>query len=428
MALAGSLTFAALLLVGCVAETQPPQGTPIPLVTASPIAEGCRGSVPVVATASATPTPAPVGRVIPSQVPGRYLFLSDPRHIQLYDGTLRSFELPISVGGFRRLALATDGGRVSLLVSTLGIEPKALWTMRWEGLTSTLPVALPLAADDAVVAWSPDATRVFVQPRDGFGYVAGLDGTIARTPLSDAAYFSGWTGDEVRFVTADAPNGPTNAEIWTWRPPAAPRQLAAPRLDSVGAVAWSEDGRRFAYASSTADGFEVHVRADADVVVLRERDIALGPGLCGLGDAGSMHVMSLDWSASGQVAAVLRGPGQYDFGVAIADASGQYAGVFRSPPDCYIPRVSWAAASLVVPLYGPDCGRTELDNRAAVLNASGSVIREIEITRKGALIPSQRGSLLLAPARDDVRLVRSADGAAAVLIPLAGLVDWCCAD
>jgi hypothetical protein len=415
------------LTAACVAEV-PPATPTIRLITPSPIAEGCHGSVPVVATASATPTPAPLGAALPAQVPGRYLFLPDAQHVQLYDGTLRSFELPISDPGFNRLALAADGNRVSLLVNTIAVESKALWTMTWDGRASTVPVALPLAAVGAIVSWSPDATRVFVQPHDGFGYVAALDGSVARTPIAGVAYVSGWNGDELRFLTADTANGPTDATMWTWRPPAAARQLLTPHLDSVGAVAWSPDGRRLAYATSTADGFEVHARGDVDVVVLRERDVVIGQGMCGLGDASSMHVMSLQWSPSGEIAAVLRGPGQYDYGVAIADADGRYAGVFRSSPDCYIPRVAWAGTSLVVSLFGPECGRTELDNRVAILDARGALIREVEITRKGLVDPSPRGSLLLALWRDEARLIRPADGGTAAVIPLKGFVDWCCAD
>ena len=420
-----SLALVALLAAGCVAAPQPPSATPFHFVTPSPIAAGCRGSVPVFATASATETPVPVGRAIPTKVPGRYVFSPDQQHIQLYDGTLRSVELPISVAGLNRLALAADGSRVSLLMNSLG--EKALWTITWGGPTSTIPVALPLAPLDAVISWSPDATRVFVQPRDGFGYVASLDGTVARTPISGVTYFSHWNGDEVTFETAEDANGPTDAAIWTWEPPSAARQVLATRLDSVGAVAWSTDGR-LAYATSTADGFAVHARGDVDVVVFRQRDLVLGPDVCGLGDASSMHVMSLSWSASGEIAAVLRGPGQYDFGVAVADRTGRYAGVFRSPPDCYIPRVLWAGPSLVVPLFGPDCGRTELDNRVAILDVRGSLIREIEIARKGAVIPSPNGSLLLALWRDEARVIRSADGGTTAVVPLSGLVDWCCAD
>jgi hypothetical protein len=141
-----------------------------------------------------------------------------------------------------------------------------------------------------------------------------------------------------------------------------------------------------------------------------------------------MHVMSLQWSPSGEIAAVLRGPAQYDYGVAIAGADGRYAGVFRSSPDCYIPRVSWAGSSLVVSLFGPECGRTELDNRVAILDARGALIREVEITRKGLVDPSPRGSLLLALWRDEARLIRPADGGTAAVIPLRGFVDWCCAD
>src|SRR5207245_9602744 len=129
-------------------------------------------------------------------------------------------------------------------------------------------------------------------------------------------------------------------------------------------------------------------------------------------------------------AAGLHTLGQYDYAVAVAQKEPGLRGIVRSNNSCFIPFAHWARATpiLAVPLFGPECGETTLLNRTALVDKTGTVMREITVPRKGALLLSDIATWAAIPSANELTVLRVTAPEQRLAVPIAKFLGWCCAE
>ena len=400
------------------APSSPPMETArvSPDATLQPTRNSC-ASVATLTTAKATSTSPPSGRPLPSPPPpGAYLFEKDPTTLQLYSGgRVDEFKLPMPIGDTRtRAVLGADGTSVRALLSDVPAKQRSLWSSSGP----LVPLEIPFA-DFGVVEWSPNGLRLAVIPgleRATAIYLAGFDQRASRFAPGGFVFGARWRGPtELTFMSASSRDYPiTGATLWSWGPSSQPRAIGT--FDLAGLWAWRPDGAELAYPAVGASGTaEVRVRAigvgspQSERTILTVDQVLQAKQACDWA-AKEIRVAFLEWYRTGLLAVGLRESGPYDFGVAVVGDDG-LRGMVRSNDTCYIPFAEWAELTplLVTFLYGPDCGQTELLNRALLVDQNGSVIREMTISRKGPLLLSSKAMWAAMPGENEVTVFRLND-------------------
>ena len=407
-----------------------------PDATLQPARTSC-ASVATLTTAKATTTSPPSGRPLPSPAPpGAYLFEKDPTTLQLYSGgRVDEFKLPMPIGDTRtRAVLDADGTSVRALLADVAAKQMSMWSSSGH----LVPLEIPFS-DFGVVEWSPNGLRLAVIPgleRATAIYLAGFDETASRFAPGGFVFGARWRGpSELTFMSASSRDYPIpGATLWSWRPSSQPRAIGT--FDLGGWWAWRPDGAELAYPAVGASGtVEVRVRAIGDGSAPTERTVLTADQVLQAKQAcdwaaNEIRITFLEWHRTGLLAVGLRESGQYDYGVAVVGEDASLRGMVRSNDTCYIPFAQWADLTplLVTFLYGPDCGQTELLNRALLVDQNGSVTREMTIARKGPLLLSSKATWAAMPGEHEVVVFRLNDPRQEFVIPLGGFVGWCCAE
>jgi hypothetical protein len=320
-------------------------------------------------------------------------------------------------------------------VSALLNEAEPNRSILWSSTGTARSIDVPFSAGAAWVSWSADARWVGVVPNPELAeeiYLAGTDQEASRFAPGGHVIDMRWrNANELSFLTAASRQIPvTDATLWSWRTGAAPYALT--RFESVGLMAWRPDGAMLAYWTVGTDGLPVVKVRDVvlgDRTVLTVSDVLKAKETCGW-SAKDVQLTFLEWQEGGLIAVGLRGVGQYDYGVAVVHQDLGLRGVVRSPHNCYIPAARWAARTpvLVAFLYGPACGLTESLNRALLVDKAGAVMRDMTIGRKGALLLSDLATWAAIPGADELTVVRVNGPQEQYVVPLQGLIGWCCAE
>jgi hypothetical protein len=147
-------------------------------------------------------------------------------------------------------------------------------------------------------------------------------------------------------------------------------------------------------------------------IVLTTAELLQAKQTCGWA-AKAVQITFLDWYRTGLLAVGLRASGQYDYAVAVVAEDTGLRGVARSNDRCFIPLAKWADLTPVVVtfLYGPDCGQTELLNRALLVDQNGLGHSRDDDRAKGAapaLGPGDVGGAARSERGRDVPTERSA--------------------
>jgi len=393
-------------------------------------------SFPTLATASVAPSPAPSGRALPSPAPpGTYLFEKSATALLLYSrGAVRELSLPAPLSGSRAV-LAPDGSAAHAVLADVKAQRMSLWS------SSGAQVALdiPFLGDVGIVSWSPDARHLAIVPdtdRVDAIYFAGFDQPASRFVPGGLVFDLEWRGaDELSFFSASSRDYPiSGATLWDWR--AGERPQALVKLDLAGWSAWRSDGAVFAYPAVTADGTAAVRTLDVtgtaivgDRTVLTADDVTRSKESCGWA-AKDLKVTFIDWQGGGLLAVGLHALGQYDYAVAVVHEETGLRGIVRSNNSCFIPFAHWARATpiLAVPLFGPECGETTLLNRTALVDKTGTVMREITVPRKGALLLSDIATWAAIPGENELTVLRVNGPEQRFVVPIAKFLGWCCAE
>jgi hypothetical protein len=420
------------------APSSPPTETArvTPDATLQPARNSC-ASVAGLTTAKATATSPPTGRPLPSPAPpGAYLFEKDPTTLQLYaGGRVDEFKLPMPIGDTRtRAVLGADGTSLTALLADVTAKQMILWSSSG----ALVPLEIPFT-DFGEVEWSPNGLRLAVIPgldRATAIYLAGFDQKASRFAPGGFVFGPRWRSpSELTFMSASSRDYPiAGATLWSWRPASQPRAIGT--FDLAGWWAWRPDGAEVAYPAIGPNGTaEVRVRVIGDGSPRDERTVLTVDQLLQAKQtcdwaATDIRIAFLEWHRTGLLAVGLRESGQYDYGVAVVAEDTGLRSMVRSNDSCYIPFATWAELTpiLVTFLYGPDCGQTELLNRALLVDQNGLVIREMTIARKGPLLLSSKATWAAMPGENDVVVFPLSDPQQQFVIPLGKFVGWCCAE
>lgn len=440
---------AVLALAGCTASVPPP--SPPPVVAAAPSQPSISScpdfeSVPSARTAQLSFPPRRPPGVLPGKhPPGVSLFVRGP-DIGLYqDGRLTDIALPHPLHS-RISHLADDGSRVSAYLWDAAGQRPFIWSRDLRtGVTSLNLAQLPFIRPEDLRSWSPDARRLLVSPvaEDSRGdgvYVLDLDGTAQRrSVVGERIHSFGWRGaDEITVVSSAQPVGSApllQATFWSGKPGAGLLKLLGADLHAANNWSWSPDGSALALVGLDADRRSPVLQlsevgpdriAATPRTLMRVADLTARPEGCPYG-RGNVGLSFLQWHPDGQTLAVSGRvlPQGSDF-VAIVTRGAGLRSIFRSPGSCYITVPRWSATELFIPLFGPDCGATTLENRVAVLTRDGVIAREVTIPRKGGAQPSADGRWFVSLGDGEVWYLPVADPTARIVVPLDGFLTWCC--
>ena len=163
--------------------------------------------------------------------------------------------------------------------------------------------------------------------------------------------------------------------------------------------------------------------------MLTADDVTRSKESCGWA-AKDLKVTFIDWQGGGLLAVGLHALGQYDYAVAVVHEETGLRGIVRSNNSCFIPFAHWARATpiLAVPLFGPECGETTLLNRTALVDKTGTVMREITVPRKGALLLSDIATWAAIPGENELTVLRVNGPEQRFVVPIAKFLGWCCAE